>query len=116
MSLIFEERPSDSPLVERVWRSQQRVCWPVHLDGAEPHAMVVWDENGKTYFTCEARRQKRPSRTARCMWSSLVSCSNAARLCPICRLGNLIDGIGDSARSDERVLLAAWLRLAIPHL
>ncbi len=51
MSLIFEERPSDSPVVERIWRSHSEHAGPFISMALNRLQMVVWSENGQPYFT-----------------------------------------------------------------
>jgi AraC-like DNA-binding protein len=51
MSMVFESRMSDSPLVERVWRSSSASAGPFVSMALNRMQLVVWDEDGKTYFT-----------------------------------------------------------------
>jgi AraC-like DNA-binding protein len=51
MSIIFQSRLSESPLVERVWRSrceQPGMFTSMALNRVQ---LVVWSQDGKTYFT-----------------------------------------------------------------
>ena len=51
MSIIFESRLSESPLVDRVWRSQCEQPGPFISMALNRVQLVVWTEAGKTYFT-----------------------------------------------------------------
>lgn len=51
MDFIFDERPSDAPFVERIWRTQSERASPF-ISVAESHwEMVVTTYQGKTTFT-----------------------------------------------------------------
>jgi hypothetical protein len=49
--LIFEDRPSDSPLVERVWRSRSERAGQFHSIAACHWEMVVTRCGGRTFLT-----------------------------------------------------------------
>lgn len=51
MSLIFEDRPSDSAFVDRVWRSHSESAGPFISMALNRVQLVVWSEDGKMYFT-----------------------------------------------------------------
>ena len=51
MSIIFESRLSESPLVERVWRSRCEQPGPFTSMAFNRVQLVVWSQEGKTYFT-----------------------------------------------------------------
>lgn len=51
MSLIFAERPSESPFVDRIWRSHSESDGPFISMALNRMQMVVWTDNDKTYFT-----------------------------------------------------------------
>jgi hypothetical protein len=51
MDFTFEERPSDSPLVERIWRTQSERAGSFISRAASQLEMVVWRYQGETYFT-----------------------------------------------------------------
>lgn len=51
MSMIFESRFSESPLVERVWRSRCEQAGPFTSMALNRVQLVVWREDGKTRFT-----------------------------------------------------------------
>ena len=51
MSILFESRLSESPLVERVWRSRCEQPGPFISMALNRVQLVVWSEAGKTYFT-----------------------------------------------------------------
>lgn len=51
MSLHFESRQSDSPLVERIWRSRSASAGPFISVALNRVQLVVWNDQGKTYFT-----------------------------------------------------------------
>ncbi len=51
MSMVFESRVSDSPLVERVWRSGSATAGPFVSMALNRIQLVVWNASGKTYFT-----------------------------------------------------------------
>lgn len=51
MTIIFEDRPSDSPLVERVWRSRCENPGPFVSLALNRWQLVVWTFQEKTYFT-----------------------------------------------------------------
>jgi Helix-turn-helix domain len=47
----FEEKPSDSPLVERIWRTQSETPGSFTAQAASNWEMVVWTFEGKTNVT-----------------------------------------------------------------
>jgi AraC-like DNA-binding protein len=51
MSILFESRLSESPLVERVWRSRCEQPGPFISMALNRVQLVVWSEAGKTCFT-----------------------------------------------------------------
>ncbi|MGH2487045.1 MAG: helix-turn-helix domain-containing protein [Ktedonobacterales bacterium] len=51
MTIIFEDRPSESPLVERIWRSRCENPGPFLSLALNRWQLVVWSAQGKTYFT-----------------------------------------------------------------
>lgn len=51
MAIIFEDRPSDSPFVERIWRSRCEVPGPFLSLALNRWQLVVWSARGRTYFT-----------------------------------------------------------------
>lgn len=51
MSLVFEDRPSDSPFVELIWRSRCERPGPFRSLALNRWQLVVWNEQGKTYFS-----------------------------------------------------------------
>lgn len=51
MSIIFESRASESPLVDRVWRSRCEQPGPFTSMALNRVQLVVWREDGNTYFT-----------------------------------------------------------------
>ncbi len=58
MSMVFESRLSDSPLVERVWRSSSETAGPFISMALNRMQLVVWDEDGRTYFTVRGPETK----------------------------------------------------------
>ncbi len=58
MSMVFESRVSDSPLVERVWRSSSESAGPFISMALNRMQLVVWNEDGKTYFTVRGPETK----------------------------------------------------------
>lgn len=58
MSMVFENRVSDSPLVERVWRSSSESAGPFISMALNRMQLVVWEEDGKTYFTVRGPETK----------------------------------------------------------
>jgi AraC-like DNA-binding protein len=58
MSLVFEEKPSDSPYVERVWRTQRDSEGPF-ISLANSHwQMCVWKHNGQPILTIRGPETK----------------------------------------------------------
>ena len=51
MAIIFEDRPSDSPFVERIWRSRCEVPGPFLSMALNRWQLVAWTVQGKTSFT-----------------------------------------------------------------
>src|SRR5262245_40222046 len=51
MFIVFDDRPSDSPFVERVWRSHSERAGPFHSIAASNWEMVVTRYKGKTTIT-----------------------------------------------------------------
>jgi hypothetical protein len=49
--IVFDDRPSDSPYVERVWRSHSERAGAFHSMAANHWGMVVTRHAGKTYLT-----------------------------------------------------------------
>ena len=58
MCLIFEDRVSDAPCVDRVWRSHSEVAGPFISMALNRMQMVAWTEHGKTYFTVRGPETK----------------------------------------------------------
>lgn len=58
MSLIFEERPSESSFVDRIWRSHSESAGPFISMALNRMQMVVWTDNIKTYFTVRGPETK----------------------------------------------------------
>lgn len=58
MNFIFEERPSDSPFVERVWRTQSERAGSFISAAASQWEMVVTQYNGKTTLTVRGPETK----------------------------------------------------------
>jgi len=58
MNFIFDERPSDSPFVDTIWRTQSE-CADSFISLAVSHwEMVVMRHNGKTYLTVRGPETK----------------------------------------------------------
>jgi hypothetical protein len=51
VNLIFEERPSDSPFVERIWRTQSERVETFISVAASHWELVIWTQYGKTQMT-----------------------------------------------------------------
>lgn len=51
MTLAIEERLSDSPLVERIWRSQSEGAGPLRSIALSHWELVVWTQHGKTQLS-----------------------------------------------------------------
>jgi len=51
MTIYFEERPSDSPLIEQIWRSSSTTSGPFISTANVYWMMVVWRCRGKTNVT-----------------------------------------------------------------
>jgi hypothetical protein len=58
MFIIFEDRPSDSPLVEKTWRSHSERAGPFHSVAASNWEMVVTRHEGKTFLTVRGPETK----------------------------------------------------------
>lgn len=58
MSFVFDERPSDSPLVERIWRTQSERAGNFMSRAASNWEMVVTRYNGKTSLTAHGPETK----------------------------------------------------------
>ena len=51
MKLIFDERPSDSPFVERIWRTRSERVETFISVAVSQWELVVWTQDGKTQMT-----------------------------------------------------------------
>ncbi|MBK8023248.1 MAG: helix-turn-helix domain-containing protein [Chloroflexi bacterium] len=51
MTISFEERPSDSPLIEQIWRSSSTTSGPFISTANVYWMMVVWRYRGETHVT-----------------------------------------------------------------
>lgn len=58
MFLNFDERPSDSPFVERIWRSRSDAAGTFSSVAMSHWEMVVTRYNGKTFFTVRGPESK----------------------------------------------------------
>jgi transcriptional regulator with XRE-family HTH domain len=58
MFIIFEDRPSDSPFVERIWRSHSERAGVFHSMAASHCEMVVTRHKGKTCLTVRGPETK----------------------------------------------------------
>lgn len=58
MTLVFEERPSDSTFVERVWRCHSERAGSFHSIAATHWEMVLWRRNRKTILTVRGPETK----------------------------------------------------------
>jgi AraC-like DNA-binding protein len=92
MSMVFESRVSDSPLVERVWRSSSESAGPFISMALNRMQVVIWDEGGKTYFTVRGPETK--ATLAHCpVHAEFVGIVlKCGAFMPHLPLGNLIDG------------------------
>ena len=92
MSMVFESRMSDSPLVERVWRSSSESAGPFISMALNRMQVVIWDEGGKTYFTVRGPETK--ATLAHCpVHAEFVGIVlKCGAFMPHLPLGNLIDG------------------------
>jgi len=61
MVLTFEERESDSPFVERIWRTQSERIDAFISIAVSHWELVVWKYNGKTNFTVRGPETKATS-------------------------------------------------------
>ncbi|HLZ23847.1 MAG TPA: helix-turn-helix domain-containing protein [Ktedonobacterales bacterium] len=58
MSIVFEDRPSDSPLVERIWQSRCEHAGSFLSVALSRWQLVAWNAHGKTYFTVRGPETK----------------------------------------------------------
>lgn len=58
MRILFEDRPSDSPYVERIWRSRCESAGNFLSLALNRCQIVVWSEGGKTNFTVRGPETK----------------------------------------------------------
>src|SRR5262245_31802040 len=58
MFIVFEDRPSDSPFIERVWRCHSERAGPFHSIAACHWEMVVTRLRGKTSLTVRGPETK----------------------------------------------------------
>ena len=58
MFIVFEDRPSDSPFVERVWRCHSERAGTFHSMAASHWEMVVTRHKGKTFLTVRGPETK----------------------------------------------------------
>lgn len=58
MDLVFEERPSDSPFVETIWRSRSEQASPFISMADSHYAMVIAKSRGKTILTVRGPETK----------------------------------------------------------
>lgn len=58
MKIIFEERPSDSPFVERVWHSQSDYSGAFTSIAMSRWELVIWWQYGKTYASLRGPETK----------------------------------------------------------
>jgi hypothetical protein len=58
MKFIFEERPSDSPFVETIWRTQSENAGSFISVGVSHWEIVVTRQNDKTTLTVRAPETK----------------------------------------------------------
>ncbi len=113
MIIFDEDRPSNSPFVERIW-----CC---HSEGAAPFLsiaqsrceLVVTKLHGKIILTAGARDQSHAPWRLSCgrgvVWHP-VEAGHVSVASPRQNAGGCND---DSARSGEQILLAGWLCLAV---
>jgi hypothetical protein len=64
MFIVFEDRPSDSPFVERVWRSHSECAGTFHSMAVSHWEMVITRLDGRTFLT--VRGPETSSTTAEC--------------------------------------------------
>jgi len=93
MAMIFESRLSESPLVERVWRSSSAIAGPFVSMALNRMQLVVWSENGRMKFT--ARGPETRATPAYCpvhdeFVGIVLKCG---AFMPHLPLGDLIDGM-----------------------
>ncbi len=58
MFIIFEDRPSDSPVVERIWRCHSERAGTFHSMAASHWEMVVTRHQGKAFLTVRGPETK----------------------------------------------------------
>lgn len=58
MNFIFDERPSDAPFVEKIWRTQSERAGSFISQAASQWEMVVTTYQGKTTFTVRGPETK----------------------------------------------------------
>ena len=91
MFIVFEDRPSDSPVVERVWRCHSERAGTFHSMAASHWEMVVSRHAGQTFFT--VRGPETRATTADCPadgeWISIRF--KLGTFMPILRAGDLRD-------------------------
>ena len=82
MFLTFTGRPSDSPFVERVWRSQSHAAG-VFLSVATSHVEIaVTRHEGRTFLTVRGPETKATPADCPAGVSGLASVSGWVRSCP----------------------------------
>jgi hypothetical protein len=93
MNMVFESRVSDSPLVERVWRSSSASAGPFISMALNRVQLVVWDEDGRTRFTVRGPETK--ATLAHCpVHAEFVGIVlKCGAFMPHLPLGDLIDGM-----------------------
>lgn len=93
MSLIFESRMSDSPFVERIWRSHSDSAGPFISMALNRMQLVVWTGQGKTYFTLRGPETK-ATRTQYPAHDEFVGITlKCGAFMPHLPLSDLIDGM-----------------------
>src|SRR5215218_2560999 len=91
MQFIFEERPSDSPFVEKIWRTQSEGAGSF-ISMAESHwEMVVQRQHGKIQLTVRGPETKATSAycSADGQWLGIVF--KHGSFMPHLPIGNLVD-------------------------
>ena len=58
MRIIFEDRASDSPYIERIWRSRCERAGTFISMALSQWQLVVWNDNDSTYFTVRGPETK----------------------------------------------------------
>ena len=85
MIFTFDERLSDSPFVERIWRTQSERTGDFLSVAASQWEMVVSKYHGETTVTVRGPETKPTSMHVTLVGVSfLASFLNLAHLCPIC--------------------------------